>query len=213
MKALSSYEKLRPALATGDVIAFSGNGRISGAIKWMTHSCVSHVGIVVRRQLEDARGIDFVDVAEAAMDGPKVGVVTHRLSDCVEQYDGGVWWCPLSPGNRARLDAEALGSWLFRSLGRGYNFLGAIRAGLGIATSEAQHESDSLFFCSELVVRALMAGGVLDSRLSPEGWTPRDVVAARLYGPLVQMSGASQSLPGYSLLDPSECDRQALARW
>ena len=50
------YQKYRNQMKTGDVIAFSGKGRVSQIIKWKTGSQFSHVGIVLDSNMQGGVG-------------------------------------------------------------------------------------------------------------------------------------------------------------
>ncbi|MGB7059588.1 MAG: hypothetical protein WBD58_17935, partial [Geitlerinemataceae cyanobacterium] len=54
--SLEQYERYRPQIKSGDVIAFSGNEGFSKLIKWASGSMFSHVGIVLNTNLSGELG-------------------------------------------------------------------------------------------------------------------------------------------------------------
>lgn len=78
---------------------------------------------------------------------------------------------PLYPDQRECLDEGALKDYCFRSLGRKYNIVGAIRSGFRVP----QAANDNKLFCSASHVFALQAGGLYKD-VNPNAFTPRDVV-------------------------------------
>lgn len=50
----SEYDSRRDKIKTGDIVLFSGEGRISTGIKWFTKSRWSHVGMVLNLEQYDS---------------------------------------------------------------------------------------------------------------------------------------------------------------
>src|SRR6185503_11171701 len=101
MDRLVLYDLHRDSMQHGDVIAFSGKGRVSELIKWRTKSPFSHVGLVVRWNLNGGFG-DTVFLIESTtltalpdlVYGDVIkGVQLHRLSEALSAYQGRAWWC------------------------------------------------------------------------------------------------------------------------
>lgn len=175
-------------MKTGDVIAFSGKGRISQIIKWKTKSQYSHVGMVLNTFMEGGIGqaLMFIEstslksLPDAITNEVVKGVQIHFLSKRLESYEGEAWWFPLkSPLNNSK--SIEMQNWLrtkhsekipydsFQAIGAGADLFDMI---LGI---ENEQDFASLF-CSELVTKALQVGGVVPDVLNPSELTPQDVV-------------------------------------
>jgi hypothetical protein len=92
--AETNYNEIRGSLTTGDIVLFSGNGRISTGIKWMAKSDWSHVGMVLILQewnmvlLWESTKLDNI---KDVIDGKaKKGVQLVALSDRISTYNGKV---------------------------------------------------------------------------------------------------------------------------
>lgn len=214
----ASYAEVRCLIETGDLIAFSGKGGISGGIKLLTRSPVSHVGVAIRRAPVVASpeaaafDVDFVDVLEATSLGGAVGVQVNRLSDHVARYAGALWWLPL----RARPTGAGVGAaleWAFRELGRGYDLRGALAAGADVGLFDlVVGEDPGRWFCSELAAEFYRRACVLPDSIEPSEWVPIDLCRADVFSRAVQLAGDPQPLE-LERLDPLEIDRRARDRF
>ncbi|RMG10831.1 MAG: hypothetical protein D6728_09905 [Cyanobacteria bacterium J055] len=185
--SLEPYERYRPQIKTGDVIAFSGNEGLSKLIRWATGSMFSHVGIVLNSNLSGELGgsVLIVEstvetrVRDATNSDVIKGVQLHWLSKRILMYDGGVWWVPLKqplqPDGLAKMQ-----SWLRQTNNQRvrYDYVQVMGAGLDMfeGLGISNRTSLSMLFCSELVTKALQTAGVVDSALNPSEQTPNDVV-------------------------------------
>ena len=168
---LSTYQGVRGEMQPGDLIAFGGTGWFSRIIKFFTMSPVSHVGVVLEW---DTFG--RVMIMEAtSLDGFK-GVQVNRLSSRVAQYDGHVWWMPLSDQVRAKLNVHAMVKYMWAQDGKKYDTKQAIKSAIPFWT----RENDKRMFCSELVSRGYEQGGIIKDVNSSE-MTPDDVCHFPLY--------------------------------
>ncbi len=195
---MNLYLQNRTSMKTGDVIAFSGNGRVSKIIKWKTKSPYSHVGIVLDTNMQGMGKAVLMMESTALCHIPDVlsgkimnGVQMHFLSRRLETYDGSAWWLPL----KELLPPYAvfnLQSWLrekrlehvpydkMQVLGAGMDFFDWI-PGL------ANEKDFSSLFCSELVTKALQIAGVVNDNINPSEQTPADVVAMGCFGGVVRV--------------------------
>lgn len=188
-------------IRSGDVIAVSGKGFVSGLIQVGTLSLpnvgplgrkgwagFSHVGIaasVYSRKYGDNQTIFYESTSfdrppcysrNDGIENPK-GVQSHTI-DVILNGGGDVWHFPL----RRPLyhDEESrLIAYLEGLIGRGYDFIGAGRSGGGVVMRAVQRlidkEDMGLVFCSELVVSALVKVGIMQHK-NAGAWSPQRLV-------------------------------------
>lgn len=155
------YHEIREQIQQGDVIAFSGKGHVSELIKLFTLSPVSHVAIVMKdKELTDEGVLITVNniIESTTLDG-FAGVVVNRLSKRLKNYDGEVWWLPLSDMVRQRTNFEVFYDWLKNQRRKLYDTWQAIGAGFDFIS--VNREDFDKFFCSELVAGALEKSGTI----------------------------------------------------
>jgi len=188
-------------MKTGDLIAFSGKGRLSDIIKWKTRSQISHVGMVLRLDLGEGMG-DSVMLIESTtlIEQPDAltrlcvkGVQIHFLSQRLDTYDGDCWWTPLISDLPSNVEMVA---WLRETHAKRvpYDTCQALGAGMDLFDSLGLRNDPDFekLFCSELVARALQIGGALPSSpqiLNTSELTPQDLISyTGLFGkPLVKL--------------------------
>jgi hypothetical protein len=210
--ALDRYKDARPMMKPGDVIAFGGKGRFSQLIKRVTRSPVSHIGVIRQARLRSESGPStvmvrfFNELIESTSLEDYVGVITSRLSHRVWQYNGEVWWLPLSPEARSRFDEEAYFNWLYDQEGKEYDTFGAA---MSVMDGWAREDYDKLF-CSELAAGALKAAGILPEKTNASTVTPADLCQLSIYhqgmadGKPVQLKGEPMEIPGFNQRLPLE---------
>jgi hypothetical protein len=193
----SAYPEIRHLVRPGDLIAFGGRGLVSDVIRWTTRSPVSHVGIVV-----GCPPLLLPDLPEeihyGVMEARNEGVVMARLSERVLEYDGRVWWLPLSEAVRAKLDLKAFHAEAQEMLGKRYDFVQAVGSVMpgwlwhaleGARKFVFRVDDDRRMFCSEVAAAVLRAGGYATHEV-PARITPAEIVAAELWGEATQLKGA-----------------------
>jgi len=151
-------------MKAGDVIAFGGDSLLSGIIKGITRSGVSHLAVVMKKSKSDGEG-DLVSLVESTGIDDFTGVQVTRLSKRME-YHGEIWYMPLRQSLYDKFDDNDFREFLFEQVGKpfdvgqGFNAaadaLDQLPGGLGY-----NKEDFSKFFCSELVAAALEASGVV----------------------------------------------------
>lgn len=176
------YSAMRETLRTGDLIFCSGTYFFSNAIRWVTKSVWSHIGIVYR---DDALGRIFILESETF-----IGVRVAPLSKYLRDYHG---------RNKpyrgrmfiARLDSEITPeqhktavSWGLDELTKPYDNLEILRVAIRILFKMGRKNRDRKYICSELVFEAFKKAGVVfrfhqrsispddiwkDSRVAPKG--------------------------------------------
>jgi len=109
---MPAYVDTRAHIRSGDLLAWSGRSVGARLIRHWTGSEITHIGLAWR-----AGGRLFT--LEAL---PGIGVQMRLLSHALP-----CWWLPVRASDWAAAEEYALGE-----LGRGYSWLDAIRAGLGL---------------------------------------------------------------------------------
>jgi len=208
----AKYSAVRSKMQPGDVIAFGGKGNFSEMIKWATRSNVSHVGVIMQSKMifedEVQKGF-FNQVIESTDINGFSGVSISRLSDRLRSYKGDIWWLPLSPAARAKLDRKKFFDWCLHQEGKPYDMPQAVRSALDtldkvpvIGGATYNIEDFSKFFCSELVAGALEKGGVIREINSSEV-TPIDLCMFNLYSRnYFQLAGRKMLIKGYNSQNP-----------
>lgn len=196
---LTTYNKIRDEIRTGDVLAFGGKGRTSNIIKNITNSPYSHVGVAlwitpmhteINRLfiIESTTLNNLPDVTGEYRRGVQMVPLAQRLAG----YDGEAWWVPIKEPILETGEKERLTTWLFQkhSSNIEYDTAQAIAAGIdperwikgtrwiGKLFGRWTNSKEDLrkMFCSELVTKALQEVGRVDSRINPSEQTPADVV-------------------------------------
>ena len=176
------YKEIRKRMRTGDVIAFSGKGRTSNAIKFVTDSDISHVAIVYCT--EDGRvmlmeSTTLNDIPDCETGKFIKGVQKQYLSDRIKSYDGQVYWYRNSE-NIKRHNRDLMLEWLDDKHGKetAYDQKGAIMSGFDIfdPLGFVAEEDFSSLFCSELVCKALQIAEVVGIEKNASEQTPADVI-------------------------------------
>lgn len=200
----TSYAAIRSGIKPGDVIAFSGSGWISGAIKFFTRSCVSHVGVVYEINLKGHRRIKLME--STTLNGYD-GVQETYLSERLESHNGPVWWLPLSERVRKDMDAVRFWRclWTVQAQKTKYDYRQAFHHAVDLLHLWAQSESPGRLFCSELVALALKSAYVLPVWINSSEIRPVDLCAFRIYSDnYYQLRGKPAEIKGYNSINPME---------
>jgi len=152
----------------GDIIAFSGFGRLSNCINLATygipHWNISHVGIV-------AHAYDRLFLFESTMQSCLPCAITgkfirgaqaHRINEVTDSYNGRIWHYPLYRELYYHEEAR-LEDFLLDTIGTPYDEMGAFRsAGIGLSWIEScfREENLSSIFCSEWCIASLSIIGI-----------------------------------------------------
>lgn len=168
---LTKYNQVCDKIGTGDVLAFSGKGRLSEVIKNFTKSRISHVGMALWMSNEyELKPQLFVVESTTLNNVPDItgeyrkGVQIVSMPQRLEGHDGDVWWLPLS--NPLTFEERIkLAEWLFQNhtAKTKYDTAQAVAAGidhrgwtrLWKKIFGPSKEDLKRLFCSELVCKAL----------------------------------------------------------
>lgn len=214
----ASYASVRNWMQPGDIIAFSSNQGFSRLIKMATRSQVTHVGIVVRSQLlvDEATFLDLGSkryinqvLESTTVQRNEAAVVLNRLSDRVKFYPGEMWWLPLDPEVRQRMDMQAFYHFLLEQSHKTFDVVQAIKAafdlGSNLPLSPRLHqnvEDYSKLFCSEMAAAAMEVSGAIAS-INASEVTPIDLCMFRLYWRnYYQLKGEPKQISGYNSINP-----------
>ena len=103
----TTYDKIRSRIQLGDIIAFDGRSIYSWLVRTGTGARISHVGIACKTKVA-SYGHSIMEICESVKQGedhetgqPITGVTRNRLSSRIANYNGEVYWFPLSPAARA----------------------------------------------------------------------------------------------------------------
>ena len=212
-----SYHEARSQMQPGDVIAFGGKGHFSEIIKFATRADVSHVGVILQTRVrDDQTGRFFNQIIESTSLHGFNGVVVSRLSDRVNDYEGELWWLPLSSKTRqTRFDQAAFYDFLFLQARerKPYDMPQAIGSALDVLDELPwgghgpgyNREDFSKFFCSELVAAAFEVAGTVGP-INASEVTPIDLCRWNLYKKTYyRLKGDPQKrISRYNSLDPGQ---------
>lgn len=184
------YRDVRPAMQTGDVIAFAQSSFVSWVIRRFTRFNVSHVGIVLRTE-------HVVELLEAGGDGIHITQLSARLEEYAHN-NGRMWWCPAK--RPSSFDAEAMVRDMLGQVGTSYDIWQAILTCLWPWPTESSRR----LFCSESVGFALRAGHILPDRINPSHATPGDVCSWNIFdGGPYQLLGEPEPIKAYNTVPTS----------
>jgi len=174
-----NYDDIRDDLKTGDIVLFSGMGRISDLIKFFSGSKWSHIGLVVKSDdfdmvlLWESTSLSSIDDIEDGI--AKNGVQLVALSERIAQYDGEI--------SVRQFEGEITPDMLvalkeFRRVSKNKPYeksrweLASSLIDIGWFTENV--EDFSSIFCSELVAEALEKMGIMNGDLAANEFIPKD---------------------------------------
>ena len=210
-----SYDDVRNDMKAGDVIAFGGSSHFSGIIKMAIRAEVSHIGILLKAQVEDDHSGKLVNhIIDSTS---RQGVAISWLRDRMNEYDGDVWWLPMREDIRElSFDEQAFYAFLARQEGKKYDRRQAagsaidmfddVQLPFGLRGPGYNEEDFSKFFCSELVAAGLKTAGVIPENVNASEATPIDICRWSIYEPeYYLLKGEPKEISGYNCLDPHFC--------
>lgn len=165
-------------LKSGDIIGFSGCSWISAGINIGTYGVpfwgISHVGIIGRARgklmiFESTEGLGPCEITGEEIGGTQA----HDLDFVLSQYGGAAWHYPLYRRLYRHEDIR-LTCFLLETIGRQYDYGGAVRAGGFIVSATLGlffPQDTGLLFCSEWAASAHQSVGVLQTS-NTSSWSP-----------------------------------------
>ena len=179
---VTPYSELRDQLRTGDLVFCSGTYFFSNAIRWVTKSVWSHIGIIYR---DDALERIFILESETFI-GVRVAPLSKYLRDYHgrnKPYRGRMFIARLAPEITAETHKKAVSTGL-DELTKPYDNLEIFRIAIRILFKIGRKNRDRKYICSELVYEAFRKADVvfhfrhrsispddiwIDSRVAPLG--------------------------------------------
>ena len=160
------YAAVRDEVQNGDILCFKGKGLVSAAIRALTKSDYSHVGLLY---LFEGRKYCLEAVGQ--------GVRLMLLSELVKSYHGGIdYFEPIEVSTKQRCGAVSFG---FEQLGKLYDRAGIVRFLQYIIMGEKPAAvADDFWFCSEIVCEAYRKQGVELCQMVASYTSPNDIATS-----------------------------------
>ena len=155
---VTSYAEMRETLRTGDMVFCSGTYFFSNAIRWITKSVWSHIGIIYR---DDALERIFILESETFV-GVRLAPLSKYLRDYHgrnKPYRGRMFIARLEPEVSQEIHRKAV-SMGMDELTKPYDNLEIFRIAIRILFKLGRRTRDRKYICSELVYEAFRKAGV-----------------------------------------------------
>jgi len=153
-----SYEEIRDTLRTGDIVFCSGTYFFSKAIRLVTKSVWSHVGIIYRDDF-----LDRIFILESeTMIGVRIAPLSKYLRDYHgrrKPYRGRMFVAKLEPEVSTEAMKKAV-SFGMDQLTKPYDNWEILRIGIRILFGIGRKSRDRKYICSELVYEAFHKAGI-----------------------------------------------------
>jgi hypothetical protein len=195
-----------PIMQPGDIITFSGTGFLSKSIQIVSHSILTHMGMVLPPDvLVDGRPQTETQIIESTIEdghsGPQINPLRLRLASYAKER-GRAYRLSLADNIRAFLDWKILWDLAARKLhGDSYNKLElgqyVLRDLPFISYLPQLREANAHEeVCSEFLAELLRAGGL--PGLNPPLLSPGIVASLRIYKSVEQLLGAPAIIRGFN---------------
>lgn len=158
------------------VALFSGKDPVSTAIKRLTHSNVSHVGIILSDAKDENKWYCFESTGSASevLKGQYPHVRVTSWNSVVNDYDGKISYRLAVFEDKDRTDSNSVTKFVDGNDRKSYtkNPLKLIKA-LFRKNKDSQSKISNTFFCSELTAKMLMDLNILKEDI-PSNYLPKD---------------------------------------
>ena len=138
---LTVYDSIKLEMFTGDGLGFENVGIVPSLIRWKTKDDgpipLSHWGGIIRFPEYEGK-----ETRRYTVESELNGFYPRILSNYIKDYKGHIYWYPLK--DEWEPYRNQIGEGILSMVGIGYDFLGAIKCGLGKANADMRH-----LFCSE----------------------------------------------------------------
>jgi hypothetical protein len=132
---LTAYNTVKAKMRTGDLLLWRSRSLLGAAIRFFSKANVNHAGLVMR--FAEYEGDEIHRFTTEALER---GIILHRLSKRLEEYDGEVYWYPLMDG----WDRAVIGERAMRYIDTPYDYRSLFRNIFGKVSANARE-----LFCSE----------------------------------------------------------------
>lgn len=161
-----AYPDVRAQVRLGDVLLFRGRGLMSRAIRLLTRSPYSHVGLV---HLQHGRVYSLEAVG--------AGVRLILMSEVMRRYHGGIDYYEVKGATPEQRDGAV--AFCFQQLGKLYDRPGIMRFLVAILFNRKDRaREDQTWFCSELVAAAYRSQGLTLAPVSAAYTSPADLAVS-----------------------------------
>jgi len=205
----ANYDDIRQNAKAGDVFAFGGNSWLSDIFKTLQGSPVSHAGTILSAAT-GASDHPMLIEATVAFGQNEFTVKQSPLEEVIDEYDGHVWWLPLSPA--VPFEEPPFKTFLEGTIGVPFDYAGGAGVILGEVLDnilgrevEIVPEDLSAYFCSELVAQALEEAKTVPP-INASEVSPKDLCKWAIFGQdyhFVDQGREVPEIPGYNTIDPS----------
>ncbi|NMH59348.1 hypothetical protein [Alteromonas ponticola] len=213
MVTQQSYKQIKDQIQPGDIIAFGGNAILSNWVKLTTQSQVTHVAMVLNQANDgDDTGCTCSYVIEAMLSLETVGVAINKLCKRISEYNGDIWWLPLSKEARHSFTAnqQRFIDYMQLQQNKPYDLFQLFGATVDcfdrhpwLSRLTYNEEDTRRWFCSELVAKGLQMAGVIEGVNGSEV-TPIDICRFTIYQPTYsQIKGESNIITGFNQSIPT----------
>lgn len=171
-KYIENLDEFLNSLDTGDILLFSGNTLFSKAIKLVTRSHWSHIGMVLKD--DDGLLYCFESDNEPIKDIPEIGVRKVPLKYKIETYDGEIAIRMLEvPELKQTILREEIKQLCnqFKNIPYEKHFLELIKSAYDGPFGENKEDLTSIF-CSELIASIYQKCGLLNWDIPSNEYTP-----------------------------------------
>jgi hypothetical protein len=175
---MKKYKDIRYKINTGDLILFQGSGLISGLIRLLTWSKISHVGIAYQ-------WCDDMFIWESIVGLNGDGVQISLLSQKIKKYRGKIWIRRLACNRNSRFYRIISD---FREYTKHKKYERSILELLGSIMPWRNKPNSMYYFCSELIADLYQKWGLMNEK-PPNEYTPSDFFI------LKKLNNAALSLP------------------
>jgi hypothetical protein len=195
----TEYDHVRHMIRVGDGICMGGHGFVSWAIRRWTCSPLSHWATVFEAHEPERR----VRLIESTSLNDVKGVQYSYASDRIRDYDGRVWWLPLSAESRRRIKEDEFTAFLAAQIGKGYDYADIAHLCLDVLHLIEAREDWRAYICSELGAAGGKIGGILPPWMDTSEVTPIDLARLKIWAPdYYQLHGTFCEIPRYNSLSP-----------
>ncbi len=209
----TAYNFIKEQIQPGDIIAFGGDTLFSHWVKFTTRSPVTHVAMVLKTPLPNSDTDCACSlVMESTVSKQHRGVMINKLCKRVKDYEGDIWWLPLSNEARATFvqNQQKFTEFMLAQQNKSYDYFQLFGASIDrydnhpvLGRITYNEEDISRWFCSELVASGLGVAGIINA-VNVSEVTPIDICQFTIYQQrYLQIKGERKPITGFNQLAPT----------